>query len=267
MTSRLPDNRRVHSPPTTEASWCASVQPPQLAADEVHVWRVVLDDLATGGRPAAGVLSPAEREQAQRFHFDKDRRQYVVSHTALREILGGYLATDPACLRFERSSRRKPELAPEFAPPQLRFNLSHTRGMALIAVTLQRDVGVDVEFVHRVVEAEPIAERFFSPAENVQLRRLPAGQRQQAFFTCWTRREAYLKATGEGIAESLDQLEVTFSPSEPARLVSVRGDRQAAAQWQLEALSPGPDYVAALAVRGQGLKVRQWDWGHGGGLA
>jgi len=178
----------------------------------------------------------------------------------LRQILGAYLSLAPAHLRFDLSARGKPELAPGSNPLHLRFNLSHTHGLALVAVTRRREVGVDVEWSRPVAEATQIAERFFSPQESARLRALPAEQRPAAFFNCWTRREAYLKATGEGIAESPDRIEVTCAPREPARLLGVRGDPQAAVRWQLQELSPGPSYVAALAVKGRGLKVLLWDW-------
>jgi 4'-phosphopantetheinyl transferase len=233
---------------------------PSFTDAEVHVWRAGFGQITPAVATLEGILSEAERARAQRFHFDQHRRQYMLSHAILRQILGGYLSLDPARLCFQASAKGKPELMPELNPLHLRFNLSHTHGLALIAVTLRRDVGVDVEWFRLVTEAEQIAERFFAPRESARLRALPAEQKQRAFFNCWTRREAYLKATGEGIAESLDQIEVTFAPGEPARLLSVRGDTPEAEHWLLQELSPGPGYVAALAARGQGLKVLQRDW-------
>jgi 4'-phosphopantetheinyl transferase len=236
---------------------------PRLVDNEVHVWRVAIDRLSAFVSQYEGVLCERELETARRFRFETDRRRYVLSHAALRHLLGEYLRSSPSALRFEHTARGKPELPRDVNPAGLRFNVSHSRELALIAVTLQRDVGVDVEFARPMAEAVQIAERFFSRGESARLRALPAEQQPVAFFNCWTRREAYLKATGEGIAESLDQLEVTFMPGEPARLLSVRGDAREAAQWQLEAFSPGPGYIGALAVRGRGLTVLCWSWAGG----
>jgi len=143
---------------------------------------------------------------------------------------------------------------------KLYFNLAHAAGLALYAVINDREIGVDLERVHPVTEMDQIAERFFSAQESAALRALPPDQRQEAFFNCWTRKEAYLKASGEGLAQPLDQFSVSLRPGEPAKLVSIAGDFQEASRWFIQAFSPADGYVAAVAVQGQGWHLKYWDY-------
>jgi 4'-phosphopantetheinyl transferase len=231
----------------------------RLTQDVVHVWRLRFEGWASRVDECRSLLSLAERGRADRFRSEKDRIQHVLTHAVLRLLLGRYLALEPKQVRFAIGPRGKPEIAPALNAAGLRFNVSHTRGLALLAFTRGRDVGVDVETARFVTGADDIAARLFSSRESACFRALPDDQKQAAFLNCWTRREAYLKATGEGIAESPDQIEVSFAPGEPARLLSLRGDPNAAAAWHLQELVPGPEYVAALAVKGHARTVVRWD--------
>ena len=132
--------------------------------------------------------------------------------------------------------------------------------MALVAVTNDREIGVDLEQMHPIADMAQIAERFFSAQESAALRALPPEQRQEAFFNCWTRKEAYLKASGEGLAQPLDQFSVSLGPGEPAKLVSIAGDFQEASRWFIQAFSPANGYVAAVAVQGQDWRLKYWDF-------
>lgn len=227
---------------------------PTLSADDVHVWQAGLEVPAAGRERFYATLSEDERERAARFHFDRDRHRFIAARGFLREVLGRYLRSDPAQLRFVYSAYGKPSLGAEF-DQRLRFNLSHSHELALCAVTLERDVGVDVEFIRPEFADDDVARRFFSAPETARLRALPRAQYAEAFFNCWTRKEAYIKARGEGLSMPLDKFEVSLAPGEPAALLNTFDAPAEAARWSLYALEPGPGYVGAVAVAGPGRRV------------
>jgi 4'-phosphopantetheinyl transferase len=231
-----------------------------LGENEVHVWQASLELPSSQVQRLEHNLSEEELERAERFHFKRHRSHFIAARGLLRIILGSYLKTDPGNLRFRYGPKGKPELAGETSRRGLRFNVSHSHNLALYAVTHDRRIGVDVERIRPDVAGEKIAERFFSPREAATLRELPASVRQEAFYTCWTRKEAYLKAVGEGITLRLDQFEVSVTPGEPAVLLSINGDPKEASYWSLKGLGPGPGYVGALAVKGHGWDLRCWRW-------
>jgi 4'-phosphopantetheinyl transferase len=222
----------------------------RLGPDEVHVWSVDLDRLpeAVLGEP----LSADERERGRRFRFERDRRRFVTARGLLRRLLGRYLGLEPSRLRFGYGPRGKPFLAGE---DELRFNVSHSGGLALLAFAWDRELGVDVEEERPVEEAEAIARRYFSSWEERELRLLTEVERQAAFFRCWTRKEAFIKATGDGLSRSLDAFDVTLAPGEPARLLRVEGEPEAAFRFWLEDVSPAPGFAGALAVEGREARV------------
>jgi 4'-phosphopantetheinyl transferase len=242
------------------SSWCAPPETPTLGNNEVHVWRASLELPALRVQALRNDLSEEELQRAERFHSQRHRSHFVVARGLLRTILGRYLKVEPGRLLFQYGPKGKPELAVDPGRRALRFNVSHSHGLALYAVTQERDIGVDVEHVRPDVAAEKIAERFFSRGEAAALREVPAVVRQEAFYTCWTRKEAYLKAIGEGITLRLDQFEVSVTPGEPAVLLSINGDLKEASYWSLKGLDPGPGYVGALAVKGHGCDLRCWHW-------
>jgi 4'-phosphopantetheinyl transferase len=143
---------------------------------------------------------------------------------------------------------------------ELRFNVSHSHGLALYAVTRRRKIGIDIERVRPISGPEQLAARFFSAGENAELCALPEHVKHEAFFNCWTRKEAYVKARGEGLSLPLNQFDVSLNPGEPARLLRVERDPQEAARWSLQGLTPAPGYVAALAVEGHGWRLACWEW-------
>jgi len=203
------------------------------------------------------LLSADERERAERFHFANDRAHFIAARALLRTLLGRYLDLPPRHLSFSYSPYGKPALAGEGEGRALRFNVSHSHGVALYAFARGREVGVDVEYVRPDVVGESIAERCFSAQEVATLRSLPAEVQPRAFFNCWTRKEAFIKARGEGLSFPLDQFEVALDPKEPAALISIGGDRREASRWSLQALPVEEGYVAALAVEGHGWRLER----------
>ena len=248
--------------------WEPSREVAGLDPDEVHVWAADLDHLPEAS--LRGALSADERDRAGRFHFERDRRRFVVARGLLRLLLGRYLDVDPAALAFGYGPRGKPFLD-GFEEP--RFNLSHSGGLALLAFASGRDVGVDIEQERPLPGSEDIALHYFSAWEAAELRRLRADEREAAFFRCWTRKEAFIKATGDGLSQPLDAFDVTLAPGEPARLLRVLGEHEAARRFWLEDLRPAPDFAGALAVDGEVKHVvrRTWeqlgDMSHGSGRA
>lgn len=232
-----------------------------LADQEVHVWRAVLDAPASRLADFAQMLSDDERRRAARFHFERDRAHFIAGRGMLRALLGRYLGAPPASLRFRYGAHGKPELdVPPGADAAFRFNVSHAHGLALYAFTRGRALGVDVERIRDDIEHEAIAERFFSLTEREALRAQPASLRHIAFFACWTRKEAYIKARGEGLSLPLDQFDVSLAPGEPARLLCVANAPHEVARWSLHELHPGPGYAGALMAEGQFWRLACWQY-------
>jgi 4'-phosphopantetheinyl transferase len=240
--------------------WSLPPPNPVLSISDVHVWRVSVGQAAYHLAWLARTLSAEEQARAARFHFERDRARSIVSQGVLRLILSHYLNIAPDRLQFRTGSYGKPALAESQGGDMLRFNSSHSQGLVLYALARGREIGVDLEYIRPLPDLEPIAERFFSAGEVAALRALPPGQRVEAFFACWTRKEAYLKAIGEGLLRPLDQFQVSLTPGEPARLLHVEGDPQEPARWSLQALTPAPGYIGALAVEGDGWRLARWQW-------
>ncbi|MDQ2975523.1 MAG: 4'-phosphopantetheinyl transferase superfamily protein, partial [Acidobacteriota bacterium] len=188
-----------------------------LGRNEVHLWQARLDDqLAVTLKP---LLSEEETARANRFHFIKDRNDFIVARGLLRKLLAAYLGVaGSADLTFSYGDKGKPFLA-ENQRSSINFNLAHSHGMALYAFSHDRELGVDLEFVKDELADEEIADRFFSTTEVKALQRVPAELRRQAFFNCWTRKEAYIKARGEGLSMPLNDFDVSLAPGEPAALL------------------------------------------------
>jgi len=230
----------------------------ELTTDEIHIWYAYLD------KPVSqfwGLLSMDERRRAGRFHFEEDRRRFIVRQGILRKILGYYLGVEPSRFQFCYGNNGKPALADTFGKGKVRFNSSHSEGLALYAFTRDREIGVDIEHIGDGFEMEQIAEQFFSTREKAIFRALPESKKKRAFFNCWTRKEAFIKATGDGLSLPLDRFDVSLVPGEPARLLGIDGDSKAASRWLLQDLKPAPGFAAAFAVKGQSRYVhcRQYD--------
>jgi 4'-phosphopantetheinyl transferase len=194
------------------------------------------------------MLSNDERERAARFHFDRHRNRFIAGRGILRSLLASYLDCQPDDVQFSYGPNGKPALAGKFAGSKFNFNLAHSESLALIAVTRLDAVGIDVEKIRPVTDASELVERFFSPRENALFQQLADDQKSIAFFNLWTRKEAWLKATGEGIGQLLALVEVTFLPSEPARFLGLPRHHAAKTNWLVRELSPAPDFVGAIAL-------------------
>lgn len=231
-----------------------------LASKDVHIWRIPLEQPAARVRQLLRVLSHDEQKKAECFHFDRDRRRFIVSHAALRAIVGLYLNVEPNLLQFQCETYGKPYLVEKFGGGALRFNLTHSHELGLCAFTRKREIGIDLEYIRPMPDLEQISARFFSARENAALRVIPENQRLEAFFNCWTRKEAYIKAVGDGLSRPLDQFDVSLAPGEPARLLRVEGVPGEATRWSLDAFVPDAGYVAAVVVQGHDWQVRCWQW-------
>jgi 4'-phosphopantetheinyl transferase len=238
----------------------ASTRALAITEDEVHVWVASLDLPETRADTYEWLLSEDEQKRVERFRFRRDRQQYVVTRGILRSILGRYLMKDPASLKFNYTLYGKPLLTRDSGGGRVMFNLSHSKDLALFAVACGRDVGVDVEHLRTDLPIGDLSGRFFSPREFAMLETLPVELRFEAFYTCWTRKESYLKARGEGLMIPSKDFDVSLSPKESARLQRTQWDPEEAKRWTLYNLDPHPDYVATLTVRGHGVRVKCRHW-------
>lgn len=241
-------------------SWAVASALPSLLPAEIQVWRIDLEQPAPVEEQLAALLTPDEQARAARFASSSLRRRYQVARGALRWLLGNYLGRKPADLRLGYGPHGKPFVQDETGnPARLCFNLSHTQDMALLALAWEAAVGVDVEYTRRAApELESIARRFFAAGEYRALVNLPAAERWAAFLRGWTRKEAFIKAVGDGLSHPLAAFEVTLEGEESAEILSINGDSAEAAHWTLAHLDPAPDYVGALAIRQRHWPIRAW---------
>jgi len=240
--------------------WRAPPETLVLGDDEIHVWRATLDQTPSQIQGFLHNLAADEQAKAERFYFERDREHFIAARGVLRAILGGYLNRAPESLSFCYSSHGKPALAGESDGEPIRFNVSHSYGVALYAITRGREVGIDLERIRFDLAVAEIAERFFSRREVAMLRTLPTEAQRQAFFRCWTRKEAYIKARGEGLSLPLDQFDVSLAPGEPAAVLGTQRDPSEASRWSLQELTPAPGYAATLTVEGHGWHLTRWQW-------
>jgi 4'-phosphopantetheinyl transferase len=265
-----------------QSVWIRCENPPVLEKNGLHIWRLFMPELPrVQATPAPFLeindapprlerfgawLSPDERERAARYHFDADRRRFAWTRGVLRALLASYVGCAPSRIHFGAGEKGKLYLSPateglpEGLQGGLRFNVSHSHEWALIALTRDRDVGVDVEY-HRPLRHDlfGIATRFFAPAEVAALRALSPAEQEPAFFRIWSRKEAYIKATGEGVSAGLDTFEVSIGQETAVRLRVY--DRPAEnTRWRMQSLDVGPDYGAALCIEGHDVELKLWEW-------
>ena len=244
---------------TLNRLWSPAPKDLILADHEVHVWRAQLELTSSHLKHLTGILTDDEVDRANRFYFEIDRQRFIAARGTLRFILSRYITTSPGHLRFYYNQYGKPFLAPEFSSYLINFNLSHSGSMALYAITRKMEIGIDVERVRSDFEYEEIAKRFFSVNEVAILRTIPTETKLEAFYNCWTRKEAYIKAHGKGLSLSLDSFDVSLAPGEYPMLLLTRDEPQERSLWTLLDLKPGPGYIGSLAVKGIGCRFRYWE--------
>jgi 4'-phosphopantetheinyl transferase len=218
------------------------------SGSEIHIWTLPIQASSRVVATLERVLTTDETDRASRFHFSHLSEAFVIARGALRYLLGRYLNRNPAELRFTYGDRGKPTLAP---PPGIRFNLTHSGNLAVIALTTGLEIGVDVEQIRPLPDMQSIADRSFCPEEASEIMSLPQPERDHAFYRCWTRKEAYIKAIGDGLSAPLDDFRVTVQPNTPARFVHIEHDASAAQRWTLHDLQVAAGYAAALAYHDQ----------------
>jgi 4'-phosphopantetheinyl transferase len=234
----------------------------ELAFGEVHVWCASLEVPPETLARLYATITPDERNRSVRFRFERDRQRFIVARGALRELLGRYLRIEPGRIGFVYKASGKPDLAPELGS-RLAFNLSHSADLALIAIATAGNLGVDLEYVRWQPDYADIAQRFFSAAEIDYLTAVPGHLYPEAFFSCWTKKEAYLKACGEGLAIPLNSFCVPPTANPPHTVADVcvaANGLVPAKRWSFYVLRPAPGYVGALAIEGTGWRMSQWQW-------
>lgn len=242
----------------TAQSWQPAAHQPPPAPGEIHVWRI---DLAadSGSSTNTAVLSPDERARAARLLCEYKRARFITGRSALRRLLGRYLDEGPEALIFDYGPHGKPALVTEASDAVLTFNFSHSEDLALLAVATERKVGIDIEYRHRDISVAPFARHILSENEAAALQRLPAERHKQALLTAWTRKEAYVKALGEGLARSLKSFSAGIADDEPAvrRLEDNNGEPRT---WKFSPLAVHPDYLACLAAPGSDWTPHCFNW-------
>ena len=225
----------------------------------VHVWKISLpNSVDTIDETQQLILDESEQQRASKFYFEKDRAAYIQSHIAMRRILSLYLKIEPNQIKYELSPMGKPRCPSDLNPSQITFNLSHTKGMALVAIASKLEVGVDLERLDRKCRFNDVAQRFFAPKENDFLSKVGSKEYAQTFFQLWTLKEAYLKATGDGISNSLSQVEFAIRSHEGFQTIKLQQDPQAHEHWCSHTISIPPDYIAGVVLNARELSLERF---------
>ena len=228
-----------------------------LSGEDAHIWRADLEVDEYIQTSFLKLLSPDEKNRAQKFRFAKDSRNFIVARGILRSLIGKYLEINPAEISFQYNKFGKPGIAYNNS---LQFNISHSKNIALFAFTKRFNIGIDVEFVNPNIEVKDIASNFFSTNEITNLLALPDKDQALGFFNCWTRKEAFIKAVGEGLSFPLDKFEVSLEPGKPAKLLATHWEPEAVSKWSIYSMSPGANLVGSLAIEGVIEQVKFWNW-------
>jgi 4'-phosphopantetheinyl transferase len=235
--------------------WSAPPPDPQLRESDIHVWRAFLESENFRPLRFEALLGEDERRRASRFVFPRDRDHFVSARGILRCILGQYLQRPPSAVEFVYEPAGKPRLRRRDSEPSIRFNVSHSGGLVVYALCWNREIAIDVEAIRSENGGEELVQRFFSAKELTEFRSLPLEQRHEAFFLCWTRKEAYVKARGCGLGIPLDSFDVSLTPGKREVLVSSDSER-----WTLRSFRPAEGYVGAIVAEGKDWDLHLWNW-------
>jgi 4'-phosphopantetheinyl transferase len=242
-----------------ETTWRTPPAKSVLASDEVHVWRSTLDFDLPSLAHWRSTLSADELTRADRFHSSILRDRFIAGRGILRDLLSRYLGTPARDIQFCTNVHGKPALTPGSGWADVRFNLSHSHGLALFAFILGSEVGVDLESLRSSVRNIDLAERFFSAREIEALRALPPDSQHEMFFHCWTRKEAYIKARGVGLTLGLSSFAVSldFNLNEYLPIFSLEDSD--ARRWRLRQVDPGGGFVGAVVAEGADWPLKLWE--------
>jgi 4'-phosphopantetheinyl transferase len=236
-----------------------STPPPVLALrnNQVHLWKIDFSTHCRHEEDFVSLLSEDEKIRANKFKFNKDRLTYIIAKTILRKLIGSYTKLDPKEIQFNYNKQSKPFIDSEI---DLKFNLSHSGQKIIIGFTLNYDIGVDVEYNKRQIEIAEISKRFFSVKESTILMQLSKEDQQAAFYNCWTRKEAFIKAKGGGLSIPLDQFEVTLALGDRPELKIIKWDQNDVVNWNLKAFNCDSDYTGAVIVNHNQPIYKYYDW-------
>jgi 4'-phosphopantetheinyl transferase len=237
--------------------WRTPPEKPELNPGEIHIWRINLNEMLPQLKLLSGFLDLTEKRRAARFHFQHDQEHFAVGRGMLRLLLSFYLPFVPREIDFEYNQYGKPALKKIFHS-EIQFNVSHSHGLALVAVSAKDPLGIDLEWMRPELAGLKIARRFFAPAEVAALEQLPEAHQKEGFFNCWTRKEAFIKAKGKGLSIPLNQFAVALEPNQPAALLSTGWDASEAGRWSLYALPIDDGFRAALAAENRGHSLFYW---------
>jgi 4'-phosphopantetheinyl transferase len=236
-------------------NWRLSPKSYRLSRRTVHVWRLIFNQLTDNLEFFTKTLSPNERDRADRFRFEKDKAHFIVFTGALKTIIGRYLNCDPRRIQFQYSEFGKPYLMANHDGDAFFFNMAHSNHLAVIGFGRILQIGIDIEFIRPIPDIDEIGKRIFSPNEYKKYHSLPENQKQTAFFNCWTRKEAFIKAIGKGLSFPLDRFSVSFAPGNSCRIIDIDGDTEKASKWSLVHFIPAKNYSAALALNDRVIKI------------
>lgn len=233
----------------------AALLPQPLLDSDIHVWCASLDRPDQELPNFAGLLSADEKARAEKFHFAKDRRRYIIGRGLLRVLLSNYLEMESSAFEFTYGLHGKPALESHFNGRVFEFNLSHSRDKVIYIFNWDQPIGIDIEYDHPLKDLDDFAFQFFTPNECNFIQSLPMDQKRESFFKIWTCKEAFLKANGSGLTSPINEVEVALTTDKTASLTSIGGNREQAAHWRLELFTPLAGYQSALAIEKQGGKI------------
>ena len=245
---------------TSSPSFGFSTAKMLLTSGEMHVWLASLDQPASRLRNLEQALSSEEWRRSERFRLERDRNRFLVRRGVLRGILGFYLATGPERLRLHAGENGRPAVLDPSGRNRIEFSISHSAGLALLAFSKDREVGIDIERVRDIAEMDLIGQQCFSSKENELMRSAPQDQKREVFFAAWTCREAFLKALGYGLSRPMEQIEVLPVAGERFKSLRIGLDSGKASLWTVGRLDPAPGFAAAFCAEGGSAEVRFLRW-------